>query len=321
MENAEKIFLGGIAAAGSAAYVRSEYEKRHFVTDRQIIRSPKIRRERNLVFLSDLHENVYPSGHPGEPDRLCRAIGAVSPDAVLIGGDMIIRRPGRPCRCRRTVGLLAQLVRLCPVYYANGNHEDRLDQSIFPDGSFCDPFLREISRLGVVYLRDRSVNLFPDVRLSACTVPERLYRCHFRIPVMEDDYLEKRLGPSSGSRYQILLLHSPQFFRNAAGWGADLTLSGHFHGGTIRIPGLGGLMTPQYQFFRPECAGRFDRDGKTMIVSRGLGTHSINIRLNNRPELLWITLLPEQEKKGRPAGEENTRLGGDEDTIRHGDFV
>ena len=69
-----------------------------------------------------------------------------------------------------------------------------------------------------------------------------------------------------------------------------MTLAGHFHGGTIRIPGLGGVMTPQYQFFLPWSAGNFERNGKRMIVSRGLGTHSINIRLNNRPQLVLIRL-------------------------------
>ena len=73
-----------------------------------------------------------------------------------------------------------------------------------------------------------------------------------------------------------------------------MTLAGHFHGGPIRIPGLGGVMTPQYQFFLPWCAGDFERDGKRMIVSRGLGTHSINIRLNNRPQLAVIYLKKKQ---------------------------
>jgi predicted MPP superfamily phosphohydrolase len=69
-----------------------------------------------------------------------------------------------------------------------------------------------------------------------------------------------------------------------------LTLSGHFHGGTIRLPYLGGVMTPQYQFFLPYCAGEFRSDGKDMIVSRGLGTHSINIRLNNKPQVVVVDL-------------------------------
>lgn len=103
--------------------------------------------------------------------------------------------------------------------------------------------------------------------------------------------MEKKLGPAAGKDcFQILLAHSPLFFDAYRKWGADLTLSGHFHGGTIRIPGLGGVMTPQYQFFLPVCAGTHEREGRYMAVSRGLGTHSINIRLNNRPQLLAIRL-------------------------------
>ena len=88
---------------------------------------------------------------------------------------------------------------------------------------------------------------------------------------MGPDYLARRVGDADEKRFQILLLHSPMYFENCARWGADLTLCGHFHGGTIRLPLLGGVMTPQYQFFLPWCAGAFERDGKRMIVSRGLG--------------------------------------------------
>ena len=106
--------------------------------------------------------------------------------------------------------------------------------------------------------------------------------------------MEKALGKSDEKRFSILLAHSPVFFEEYAAWGADLTLSGHFHGGTIRLPFLGGVMTPQFQFFLPWCAGRFDREGKTMIVSRGLGTHSINIRFCNKPQLVHIRLRKKQ---------------------------
>ena len=79
------------------------------------------------------------------------------------------------------------------------------------------------------------------------------------------------------------------FFEEYAAWGADLTLSGHFHGGTIRLPLLGGLMTPQYQFFFPWCSGCFsDKNGRKLIAGRGLGTHSINIRFNNKPQVVVL---------------------------------
>ena len=92
----------------------------------------------------------------------------------------------------------------------------------------------------------------------------------------------------------------------AAAWGADLVLSGHFHGGTIRLPGGVGLMTPQFQFFRREVVGRHEAKAPaktagparacTMLVSAGLGTHSINLRINNRPEIVLAVLQPGNEE-------------------------
>ena len=102
---------------------------------------------------------------------------------------------------------------------------------------------------------------------------ERYYRHRFTVPRMEEGELERHVGRGESGRYQILLLHSPLFFEECRRWGADLTLCGHFHGGTI---------------------GRFDREGKTMIVSRGLGTHSINIRFCNKPQLVHIRLRKKQ---------------------------
>ena len=110
---------------------------------------------------------------------------------------------------------------------------------------------------------------------------------------MEPGFMERALGKPDEKRFSILLAHSPVFFEEYAAWGADLTLSGHFHGGTIRLPVLGGVMTPQYQFFYPRCAGEFtDEKGRRMLVGRGLGTHSINIRFCDKPQVLVVKLKP-----------------------------
>ena len=107
--------------------------------------------------------------------------------------------------------------------------------------------------------------------------------------------MKETLGEPDPEKFCLLLAHSPLFFEEYAAWGADLTLSGHFHGGTIRLPLVGGVMTPQYQFFYPRCAGYFELLGKgreksRMIVGRGLGTHSINIRLNDKPQVVVVRL-------------------------------
>lgn len=293
--------LAGIALAGAAAaccIARSEYEKKHFVTERFEISSGKITEpERNLVFLSDLHSNEFGRGN-GE---LLAAIGHIRPDAVLIGGDMMVCKKGK-LDLSVTLSLVRRLAERYPVYYANGNHEERMDREREFYGDAYDGFKRELEKAGVIYLSDASEALGTDIRITGCNMEEAYYRHRFTVPAMRAGEIEGRVGKADGERFQILLLHSPLFFDRCRQWGADLTLCGHFHGGTIRLPFLGGVMTPQYQFFLPWCAGRFDREGKTMIVSRGLGTHSINIRFNNRPQLVHIRLTPGNRSARRSPG-------------------
>jgi predicted MPP superfamily phosphohydrolase len=92
--------------------------------------------------------------------------------------------------------------------------------------------------------------------------------------------------------FQILLAHNPVYFEQYASWGADLTLSGHLHGGIIRLPFIGGVITPQAKLFPRYSAGKYEIGEKKIIVSRGLGTHTIPIRFNNKPELSVIHLSP-----------------------------
>ena len=73
-----------------------------------------------------------------------------------------------------------------------------------------------------------------------------------------------------------------------------MTVSGHLHGGIIRIPGIGGVISPQARLFPKYDAGHFQKDGRDLVVSRGLGTHTINIRIFNPAELSVIHLHPEE---------------------------
>lgn len=299
------VLLAAAAAvtAVTGFLLRSEYEKRHFVTEEYRIYSDKIKKkERNFVFLSDLHSYTF-----GEANKkLIEAIDRIKPDAVLIGGDMMIARE------KEDPGVVLKLVKdlaiSYPVYYGNGNHEQRMNERA-EGGSGCrEDFKKKLSALGVHYLPDESAGLFDDIRITGCDLDERYYRHRFTVPELPPDEIVEHVGKADPERFQILLLHSPLFFESSKKWGADLTLSGHFHGGTIRLPFLGGIMTPQYQFFLPCCAGRFDKDGKTMIVSRGLGTHSINIRINDKPQLIHLRLLGTTE--GRKRIERERIFGG-----------
>ena len=94
--------------------------------------------------------------------------------------------------------------------------------------------------------------------------------------------------------YNILLSHNPLYYPAYRDWGADLTLSGHIHGGIIRIPGLGGLLSPDLTLFPRYDGGHFTERGKHLIVSRGLGNHFL-VRVMNPPEIGVITLARQKE--------------------------
>lgn len=286
---AGNIELSLCAAAGAAAagLAWSKYERGHFVTEELVFSSSKIKEPAVLVFLSDLHDNTF--GEKNE--KLLKEIKRIHPDAVLIGGDTMVTKPGR-ADLSRTKELLQGISRLsCPVFYANGNHEQRMQRDRGVYGSMYDEFRKLLEEYQVNYLQNKTVQWRDDIAVSGVDIAWKYYQ-DFHPDSMVPSYLARRLGKAESERFQILLAHSPLFFYAYAGWGADLSLAGHFHGGTIRLPGLGGVMTPQYQFFHPFCGGVFEQNGRWMLVSRGLGTHSINIRIGNRPQLAVIRLEP-----------------------------
>lgn len=286
---AGNIELSLCAAAGAAAagLAWSKYERGHFVTEELVFSSSKIKEPAVLVFLSDLHDNTF--GEKNE--KLLDEIKRIHPDAVLIGGDTMVTKPGR-ANLSRTKELLQGISRLsCPVFYANGNHEQRMQRDRGVYGSMYDEFRKLLEEYQVNYLQNKTVQWRDDIAVSGVDIAWKYYQ-DFHPDSMVPSYLTRRLGKAESERFQILLAHSPLFFDAYAGWGADLSLAGHFHGGTIRLPGLGGVMTPQYQFFHPFCGGVFEQNGRWMLVSRGLGTHSINIRIGNRPQLAVIRLEP-----------------------------
>ena len=90
--------------------------------------------------------------------------------------------------------------------------------------------------------------------------------------------------------FQLLLAHNPEYLTAYAGWGANLVLSGHIHGGIMILPFLGGVIAPSYELFPKFDFGKFTEKNCEMVLSRGLGTHTINIRIFNKPEISVITL-------------------------------
>lgn len=280
--------VAGMAAAAAFAgglfLLRSEYEKDQLVADRYEICSPKIKSgDKTFVFLTDLHDKEFGTDN----ERLIKAVRAENPDAVLVGGDMMVAKGVGDLTV--SLKLLRELSRDFPVYHASGNHESRMRTETGVYGDRYRQYRRVLAEMGVVFLADRSVPFDRDIMLCGLELPPECYRPGNA--KMRPGYPKQVLGKPDPEKFTILLAHSPMFFHEYADWGADLSLCGHFHGGTIRLPVLGGVMTPQYQFFYPWCAGFFtEKNGRGMIVGRGLGTHSVNIRFHNKPQIVVVNV-------------------------------
>lgn len=272
------------AVAGGLFLLRSEYERDQLVTEYFTIHSPKIKGEgKRLVFLTDLHDKEFGPDN----ERLLNAIREARPDMVLVGGDMMVAKGVGDLTI--SLKFLKQLSEEFPVICANGNHEIRLRNERGTYGDKYREYRQALNEMGITFLSDRKTVLAEDIDLYGLNLLPEYYKPGY--PKMKAGFVEKVLGKTDEEKFSLLLAHSPMFFDEYAEWGADLTLSGHFHGGTIRLPFIGGVMTPQYQFFFPWCSGLYEgMQGRKMIVGRGLGTHSINIRFNDKPQVIVVDL-------------------------------
>ena len=284
------VFLAAsVMAFGAGCLARSRYERDCLVTEKYRIASEKIHGQgKTIVFLTDLHNKEFGE----ENSRLLETVRKVKPDAVLFGGDGMVAKRGNS-DVRIPLALLTELAKEFSVYCGNGNHESRMLWKSEIYGETYENYRTALENAGIRYLSNEAADLDSDIRIYGLDLPKSAYLP--RSGEIPEGLLKETLGEPDPEKFCLLLAHSPLFFEEYAAWGADLTLSGHFHGGTIRLPLVGGVMTPQYQFFYPRCAGYFELPGKgreksRMIVGRGLGTHSINIRLNDKPQVVVVRL-------------------------------
>ena len=261
----------------------SFYERSHFVVREYLIQSEKIPSDFDgytFAAMTDLHNNEFGENN----EKLINAIDDIGPDAVLCGGDMLVAKGVKSLDV--PVRFMTRLAGKYKVYYCNGNHESRLFWEPEIYGEQGKQYFNALREAGVTVINDKKITFKCSDGSIAITGFEIDRKYYHKL----SDVMNEKLGRADKDAFNILLAHSPVSFESYAKWGADLVLSGHFHGGTVIVPFIGGLMSPDFVVFPKYYRGRFDEYGSTMIVSSGLGTHSINLRINNRPELIVIRL-------------------------------
>ncbi len=265
------------------------YDVKTFRITRYELASAKVKKEFCFVVLSDLHNKRF-----GRKNcRLVQAIYGLNPDAVMIAGDMVTAKEKE--NTADTVALLQALAKRFPVYYGLGNHEEKLSRKTERYGSVYADYMAQLAGAGIRPLVNEKRTL-SEYGISVCGIrigPKYFKR--FGLPPMDREELAGLVGVPEKDHYQILLAHHPDYFESYAEWGADLVLSGHNHGGIVNVPLLGGLVSPRCILFPRYDGGRFERGQSVMLLSRGLGTHTLPVRLLNRAEFLYVTLRPAED--------------------------
>lgn len=241
------------------------------------VASPKLTAEVRLAVVTDFHSS-------DNADDVVAMVASCAPDAVLLVGDMfdddIANRP-----TERTLSLMRQLSAQYPCYYVSGNHEAWTGE--------MDALYQQTEEAGVTVLRMSSgVLTVRGQRIALCGIPDPYEMVYSGAPDTEEQ-IRQAMENVDSADFTVLLAHRPELLAKYAQFPLDLVVSGHAHGGQVRIPGvLNGLYAPNQGWFPKLAGGAYTQDGTTLIVSRGLAVRTRLPRIFNRPEVVLVRCVP-----------------------------
>lgn len=241
------------------------------------VASPKLTAEVRLAVVTDFHSS-------DNADDVVAMVASCAPDAVLLVGDLFDDdTQNRPTE--RTLSLMRQLSAQYPCYYVSGNHEAWTGE--------MDALYQQTEEAGVKVLRMSSgVLTVRGQRIALCGIPDP-YEMVFSGAPDTEEQLRQALEDVDSADFAVLLAHRPELLAKYAQFPLDLVVSGHAHGGQVRIPGvLNGLYAPNQGWFPKLAGGAYTQDGTTLIVSRGLAVRTRLPRIFNRPEVVLVRCVP-----------------------------
>ncbi len=222
-----------------------------------------------IAQISDLHNTDLGDNHK----KITGELEESHCDIIVFTGDII---DSRDTDIDTALSLVEKCVKIAPCYYVTGNHEARVkaEYEIFKSG---------LEKMGVTVLENGFVDIYRnDESISLIGLHDTGFDLMTGI-----DYILKDTLPENDN-YKILLAHRPEYFDKYEG--VNLIFSGHAHGGQIRLPFIGGLFAPGQGAFPKYDEGKYEQEGRCMIVSRGIGNSLFPLRVNNNPELIVVTL-------------------------------
>ena len=239
-------------------------------------------KEIKICLITDLHNNKK---------NLCRIsqkLKGFQPELVLLAGDMIDKHKTSNNYAEQFLQTLSSLQ--IPVYYSPGNHELSLQEN-YPD--LWQAYLKRLPEY-VHYLDNETVVTALDNRLyiSGLSLSKQFYQ-KGKLYNVPEEMPELKVPDNS---FHILMAHNPEYAELYKKYHADFIVSGHLHGGLLRLPFIGGIVSPRLRLPKGCDAGLLQlSDGCSIFVSRGLGSHTIPLRFFNRVEINFLVLKGTKE--------------------------
>lgn len=221
-----------------------------------------LKRPLRLVQLTDLHGHMF----KGKLDTLFNLIKNDTPDLIVLTGDMIDRHT---THIDETLGLIQKLTTLAPVYAVLGNHEVGHPKQA--------AFLHHLKKVGVTTLINTHVIIdWHDTPIQIVGVNDHSSE--------QADLIEAFSGIIQ-TPFTILLSHSPSIVDDLTTEPVQLILCGHTHGGQIRLPFIGAIISPGEGIFPKRTKGMFNlSSNRTLYIDSGLGMSRLPIRLFNQSQ-------------------------------------
>lgn len=271
------VFIAFILVIVSICCYEVHISYNNLTTTNYTISSNKINNDVNMVILSDLHENNF-----GENNKeLINSIKKQNPDVILVVGDIINKDSDNT---KIVTSLMKQLNKIALVFYSLGNTEyDNIE-------GFNSNIIKELEKVSAIVL-DKE---YRDIKIKNTSLRiGGMYDYAFYLDEKGDTY-NFLTDFQNTDNYKIMMAHRPDsfIFGNASKiWDIDLVVSGHTHGGQVRVPFKGGLYVGDQGWFPKYDKGLFDLNNIKILITSGLGSGKQKVpRFNNPPEVVDLRL-------------------------------
>lgn len=288
--------------------VISYFECKTFKISKYQIKNIKNLDTASFVFISDFHNKIYKDNYK----KLIDEVFNLNPNYIVLGGDFIdfskLNKTFKIVNYENSINFIKKLSKyrdnfkkngdcnLKRIFFTFGNHELRL-RDISSNEEFFnayEQFIKALKDNDIEIIDNKTVKLSGGISFSGLSLYDGYYynKLSFKNnhKKIEKEVLDKYFASLDKETFNIISFHKPDYFRDLFDYGFDLVISGHNHGGLVRLPGIGAIISPDLDLFPKYDYGKYDFDNKFLIISSGLGEHLAKLRINNLPEICYICI-------------------------------